>query len=136
MAYGSVGAGVGAGIGAAAGAGIGSGMGSAGNTGGSEGRIKTLLDWVDPRKKKKIQTEGRTLLEFEEGEITQEENTRRLGKISAQEAKFKKEDLARSKIKPIKDPEGDKSTGRRKSAKRKQAGRAGTLLSQGRETLG
>ena len=46
------------------------------------------------------------------------------------------EDLARSKIKTILDPEGDKSEVRRTAAKRKQKGRAGTLLSQGRETLG
>lgn len=50
-------------------------------------------------------------------------------------AKYAKEDIARSKIKPILDPEGDKSARRRKAAKRKQAGRAGTLLSS-RETLG
>ena len=64
--------------------------------------------------------------------VTEAEYTRRMGLVET----YKKEDLARSKIKPIKDPEGDKSTARRKSAKRKQKGRAGTLLSQGRETLG
>ena len=97
---------------------------------GRGGMEKTLLDWIDPRGDVSAYTEGRE--NWEGGETSLAENKRR--KVLVEE--YKKEDVARSKIKPIKDPEGDKTSARRKAAKRKKKGRAGTLLSQGRETLG
>ncbi|HUV52102.1 MAG TPA: hypothetical protein VMW64_03405 [Dehalococcoidia bacterium] len=42
----------------------------------------------------------------------------------------------RGKIKTISDPDGNKAAGKRKAAKRKQQGRTGTLLSEGKQTLG
>ena len=113
----------------------GRGPGGYGRSGGSpdEGpgkkKIKTLLNSLDTRAEDMEYTEGRE--NWEPGEITSSENRRRLGLIKGYEA----EDKMRAKIKPIKDPEGDKSTSRRKAARRKQTGRAGTLLSS-RETLG
>ena len=94
--------------------------------------VPTLLDWIDPRKKngKTLYTEGREY--WEEGEVSGAENKRRMDLIKG----YEKEDIARSKIKPIKDPEGDKTEARKTAARRKRKGRVGTLLSQGRETLG
>jgi len=106
---------------------------------GSGDSIVHLMDWIDPRRDKTgkmIYTEGREY--WEDGQIDRAENTRRMSLLE----KYKKEDVARSKIKPIKDPEGDKSTARRTAAKQKRKGRQGTILagrttlSQGSETLG
>lgn len=122
-----------------------------GDQGKKRKRVKTLLDWIDPRGPQVAYVEGREnwgmgntqrkpgirFARNRGGQITRDENTRRLALVD----QYRKEDAARAKIKPIKDPEGDKSVGRRRSATRKQRGRAGsisvgTTLSAGRQTLG
>lgn len=102
---------------------------------GGPRRVPSLLEWIDPRMKdgNLLYTEGREF--WDNSDISSGENSRRLNLLKG----YEKEDAARAKIKPIKDPEGDKSESRRRAAKRKSKGRQGTILttlSQGRETLG
>ena len=55
---------------------------------------------------------------------------------NAMDVAYQKKLNERGKIKPISDPDGNKAAGKRKAAKRKQQGRTGTLLSEGKQTLG
>ena len=86
----------------------------------------SLLKWMDPRGTISHYVEGQTPLTFEEGMISSGENARRLAAIKGQKAEWDATFALREKIKPIKDPEGDKSETRRTAAKRKRKGRVGT----------
>ena len=93
--------------------------------GGGRGDPSSML-WKDPRKGSLV-VEGQE--QFAPGMISSSENQRRLALIKGYTQKQK----ARSKIKPIADPEADKSERRKTAARRRQGGRVGTVLS---ETLG
>ncbi len=86
----------------------------------------SLLQWMDPRGPTSHYVEGQTPLTFKEGMISSSENAKRLAAIKGQQAEFAASFKLRKKIKPIKDPEGDKSETRRTAAKRKKKGRVGT----------
>ncbi len=96
----------------------------------------SLLQWMDPRGPISHYVEGQTPLSFEEGMISSGENSRRLAAIKGQQAEFAASFALRKKIKPIKDPEGDKSETRRTAAKRKRRGRVGTTTLGNASTLG
>ncbi len=98
--------------------------------------IPSLLKWMDPRGPNSHYVEGQTPLTFKEGDISIGENARRLAAITAQQAGWAADLKLRQKIKPIKDPAGDKSEERRTSAKRKRKGRVGTTTLAMANTLG
>lgn len=122
---------------------------------GDRKRVKIeAFNVIDPRAKQTHFTEGRTRLPtltpqvgldlaanaFPSSPVLQKYlgGQYQLSQINAQEAAWKKTDEARSKIKPIKDPD-DVTASRKKAARRKQqrGGRySTTTLSNPDQTLG